>query len=429
MSNPIELPEWAEELFKPYRNKVAWGGRGSSKSWSFAKALLIKGAKEKLRILCAREVQKSLKQSVHQLLHDQIQAMGLGNFYEVLESEIRGKNGTTFDFTGLLQHTVDTIKSYEGADIVWVEEAHSVSKKSWDILIPTIRKPGSEIWVSFNPNLDTDDTWKRFIENPPPRSLVLNVNFQDNPWFPPELEQERIHCLETDPEGYKTIWGGQCRSSIDGAIYAEEMAFAVKEGRITLLPYDPKAKVHAIWDLGWNDSTSIIMAQKIGPSALAVIDYLEDSQKTLDHYANELNRKPYNWGDWWLPHDATHKDLKTGTSVQLMLRKMRQGNRMPKITPNIGVEPGIRVARMTMRQCYFDKMKTARLIECLKRYRRSIPISTGEPAAPVHDEFSHGADAFRYMGVVADQLSNEEVNPFSGAPVISYGVLDQEIGV
>ena len=428
MSGPIELPEWAEPLFEHHRYKVIYGGRGSSKSWSVARALLLKGAKEPLRILCAREIQKSLKESVHQLLSDSIVAMGLGDFYEILETEIRGRNGTTFSFSGLQGHTVDSIKSFEGCDLVWIEEAQTVKAKSWKILTPTIRKPGSEIWITFNPDLDTDDTWMRFIVKTPPRTLLIEVNWEDNPYFPPELEEERLHCLATDPEGYKNIWGGQCRVAVDGAIYAEEMILAVKERRITLLPYDPLAKVHAIFDLGWNDSTSIIMVQKIGPSALAVIDYIEDSHKTIDFYAKELNDRRYNWGDWFVPHDAEHKDLKTGTTIRSMLQKMRKDKRNPKMIPNIGIESGIKMGRQALRVAYFDKIKCERLLECLKRYRRHVSNSTNEPGSPVHDEFSHGADAWRYLGVVASELSNEDDFDASAAPLVEMGVLDPVAG-
>ena len=155
-----QFPEILKFLSEPYRYKILFGGRGSGKSWGVARELLIQGAMRQnpLRILCAREIQRSIKQSVHQLLSDQIQELGLGGFYDVLENEIRGRNGTKFSFTGLANNTVESIKSYEGVDRVWIEEAQTVSKKSWDILIPTIRKPGSEIWVTFNPSLDTDDT-------------------------------------------------------------------------------------------------------------------------------------------------------------------------------------------------------------------------------------------------------------------------------
>jgi len=147
----VEFPEKLKFLFQPKRYKIAKGGRGSGKSWSFARALLIQGAEKKLRILCTREVQKSIKDSVHKLLADQIQSLGFGGFYEVLENEIRGKNGTVFTFAGLATHTIESIKSYEGVDRVWVEEGQVVRKRSWDVLIPTIRKPDSEIWVSYNP--------------------------------------------------------------------------------------------------------------------------------------------------------------------------------------------------------------------------------------------------------------------------------------
>ena len=201
----IDHPEKLKFLFEQHRYKVAHGGRGSAKSWGFARALLILGAKAKLRILCTREIQKSIKDSVHKLLTDQIQALGLGAHYNVLDTEIRGGNGSEFIFAGLQGHTVESIKSYEGVDIVWVEEAQTVQKRSWDILIPTIRKDGSEIWVSMNPELDTDDTYIRFVSSPPAGAVVCAMNWRDNPWFPTVLESERIHCKNTNRDDYDTI--------------------------------------------------------------------------------------------------------------------------------------------------------------------------------------------------------------------------------
>ncbi len=152
-----EFPEKLGFLFYPERYKIAYGGRGSGKSWSFARALLIQGLQSPLRVLCTREIQKSIKDSVHKLLSDQIQLLGLGTLYDVLETTIRSKtNATEFMFSGLSTHTVESIKSFEGCDICWIEEAQTVVKRSWDILTPTIRKDNSEIWVSFNPDLETD---------------------------------------------------------------------------------------------------------------------------------------------------------------------------------------------------------------------------------------------------------------------------------
>jgi len=404
MKLAADFPEKLLFVFDDARYKVAHGGRGSGKSWAFARALLVQAVSKKLRILCTREIQKSIKDSVHRLLSDQIDVMGLGQHFEILDTEIRGNNGSEIIFAGLANHTVESIKSYEGLDRVWCEEAQTISKKSWDILIPTIRKPGSEIWVTFNPVLDTDETWLRFVANPPPDSIVVQVNYSDNPWFPHVLEQERLHSRDTSPDDYSNIWEGKCRSAVQGAIYAGEVATATQEGRICGVPYDHRLKAHAIWDLGWNDSMSIAIVQK-GVAEIRVIDYIEDSFKTLDYYASKLNQMPLNWGYDYLPHDGNTKDFKTGKSTAEILRSF---GRKTKQTPNIGIENGIKAARQTFGRIYFDKIKSARLIECLKRYRRSISATTNEPGAPVHDEYSHGADAFRYLGVVADQLRNED---------------------
>lgn len=418
----IEFPEKLRFLFKPKRYKVAHGGRGSAKSWSFARALLIQGAERKLRILCTREVQKSIKDSVHKLLSDQIEALGLGDFYEILDTEIRGANGTEFTFAGLAQHTVESVKSYEGVDICWIEEAQNVSKFSWEILLPTIRKEGSEIWISFNPMLDTDETWVRFVENPHPDSVVVQVNYSDNPWFSDVLEQERLHCFATNPTDYPNIWEGKCRTAVIGAIYAGEVGQAILDDRIRPVPYDPRKKVHAIWDLGFNDSMAIIMVQS-GAMELRVIDYIEDNRRTLESYVGELKAKNYNWGYDYLPHDGFSSDYKSGTTADKILRSM--GRRVME-TPNIGIENGIKAARSLFPAVYFDKSKTARLIECLKRYRRTIS-RTGAEGAPLHDEYSNGADAFRYLGVVGNSLSNEDEytrgNAFS-----SFGVIDSVAG-
>lgn len=398
-----DFPEPLQFLFEPMRYKVAYGGRGSTKSWSFARALLALGANRKLRILCAREIQKSIDQSVHLLLSDQIKLLQLEHFYRITNTEIIGINGTEFSFSGLSDVTAASLKSYEGVDIVWVEEAQAVTKKSWDTLIPTIRKDGSEIWISFNPELDTDETYVRFVVNPPPNSIVRFINYNDVPeFFPIVLEQERVHCKLVSPDDYDTIWGGKCRSAVVGAIYAKEVELAVREQRICNVPYNPLLKVHTIWDLGWNDSMFISLVQKVR-SEITVIESIEDSHKTLDWYLAELIKKNYNWGYDFLPHDGDHGNIFTGMTAKKTLESFK---RKVKIVPNLPVEEGIKIARMSFRQMVFDKNKAARLVECLKRYKRHVP-KHGEPASPVHDQYSHGADNFRYLSVVADQLTNE----------------------
>lgn len=399
-----EFPAKLRFLFAPARYKVAHGGRGSGKSWGFARALLIQGAAEPLRILCTREVQKSIKDSVHKLLSDQIQALGLGGFYQVLENEIRGKNGTEITFAGLATHTIESIKSYEGVDRVWIEEGQVVRKRSWDVLIPTIRKPGSEIWVTYNPELETDETHQRFAINPPPDAVVAQVNYSDNPWFPAELESERQHSKLVNPKDYDWIWEGKCKPAVAGAIYYDEVSKAETENRICNVPYDPLLKVHVVFDLGWNDAMAISLVQK-HTSEIRVIEYIEDSHKTLDHYSNELLTRRHRWGTVYLPHDGRHKDFKTGKSAEDIMKALGW---TVAITPNMSIEDGLRMTRMTFGRMYFDKVKTERLIQCAKRYRRSINQQTQEPGAPLHDEWSHGADNLRYIAVNAEKMSNDD---------------------
>ena len=396
-----QFPDKLDFLFQPHRYKVAYGGRGSGKSWGFARALLLQASNKPLRILCAREIQRSIRQSVHQLLTDQIQALGLGPFYEVLESEIRGINGSLFSFTGLANNTVESIKSFEGVQIVWCEEAQTISRKSWDILIPTIRKPDSEIWVSFNPNIDTDNTYTRFVVEPPDNSKVVKVNWQDNPWFPQVLEDERQHSLKTNPD-YANIWEGDCKAAVDGAIYSNEIREAQEGNRITTVPYDPMMKVHVVMDLGWNDSMSVILCQK-GISDLRIIGYIEDDHRTLDSYSAQLKNLSYNWGTMFLPHDGQSKDFKHGISAEEIMKKLGWDIR---IVPKADIESGIKLARMNFHRIYFDK-SAQRLVECLKNYRRSINSATNEPGAPLHDEYSHGADAFRYLCTSIESMKNE----------------------
>ena len=190
-SRTVRTPKVFKPLYEPMRYKVFWGGRGGAKSTAYADALIAQGDSEPLRILCAREIQKSIKESVYQLLVDRIKA-GKYDRYEILSREIRHPNGTRFFFEGLWQN-IDSIKSIEGVDRCWVEEANTVSEDSWKKLIPTIRKPGSEIWASFNPELKSDPVYQRFVINTPPNSIVQKVSWRDNPWFTQEMKDEMEH--------------------------------------------------------------------------------------------------------------------------------------------------------------------------------------------------------------------------------------------
>jgi phage terminase large subunit len=405
------LPPKLEPFEKrPARYKVAYGGRGSGKSWGVARLLLDFGTRSRLRVLCAREIMRTISESVHQLLRDQIGELGLSEFYSVTDNAIRGANGTEFYFAGLRSQDAHKLKSYEGVDICWVEEAQVVSKRSWDILLPTIRKPMSEIWVTFNPELDTDETYQRFVAHPPEQSVVVKMNYTDNPWFPEVLELERRTLLARDPEAHRNVWEGECRSAVEGAIYAKEVAALYESGRVRPCPYDPLLPVHTVWDLGWNDQTSIALVQRA--SEIRIIGYIEDSHRTLADYTAQLRAMPYLWGQDWLPHDGRAKDYKSGKSAEEMMRAMQ---RDPRIVENLDIESGIKAARMIFPRVYIDP-KAERLLHCLKRYRRTINASTNEPGPPMHDEFSHGADCFRYLALCVDQMGNSKpvLDPYAG---------------
>lgn len=411
-----DVPEVLLPFTRPGRYKVAHGGRGSGKSWSVARLLVARAAAEPIRVLCARETQKSIQESVHKLLKDQIGALGLDARFEVQETRILGTNGSEFSFAGIRQQGVTNLKSFEGVDVCWVEEAQVVTKRSWDVLIPTIRKPGSEIWITFNPELDTDETYTRFVLSPPDDALVVACNWSDNPWFPPELDKERRDWLKRDPEGYKTTWEGHCRAALEGAIYAAEIASLQADGRLCNAPYDPLLKVHTVWDLGWNDSMSIILAQRSGSGEVRVIDYIEDSHRTLDSYVAELRERPYQWGLDFIPHDGRSRDFKSGKSTEEILQSL---GRSVVVLGRDDIEEGIRSARMMFPRCWVDR-KAQALINRLKRYRRTQNASTGEFGAPLHDENSHGADCWRYLAMAEPQMTNDDWGGSLNYPKMGY---------
>jgi phage terminase large subunit len=402
-------PKLAEMLFKPSRYKFIRGGRGSSKSWSIARALIIKAFSKPERILCTREVQKSIKQSVHQLLKDQIEQLGLQSFFTILENEIRGLNGSAFYFSGLSDQTTTSIKSFEGCTLVWCEEAQAISDTSWEILKPTIRVNGSEIWVTYNPQLDTDATHIMAVVNPAPDTLSIELNYGDNPWFPEVLEKERLHAMATmKPEDYAHIWEGQCKPAVEGAIYFDAMSATINGNRIREVPHDASLKTHVVFDLGMSDAMTLILVQKVA-SEIRVIHYIEGTQRILADYSAELrglklDDQPMNWGNLYLPHDGFHVRHQSGKDDASILRGLGWD---VQPVPNTGINTGIDRAREMFPRVYFNKDRTQRLVECLKRYRWNINSKTGEAVAPLHDSFSHGADAFRYLALTEGMMSND----------------------
>ena len=405
MPTPLEITEeLAGLLIPPARYKVAYGGRGSGKSWAFARVLLAKGTEKPLKILCARELHISIAESVHALLAGQIYAMGLQSFYQIKDKEIVGMNGTQFIFSGI-RTNIDKIKSMEGLDIVWVEEARNVSKTSWGVLTPTVRKPNSEIWVTFNPELMEDETYKRFVIDPPATAKVLEINFNGNPWFPEVLREEMEDLKKKDYDEYLTVWQGKCRQFLDGAIYAKEIRLATEENRITKVPVAPHLPVHTFWDLGHRDHTSIWFAQ-FSQGEYRIIDFYQCFGEHIGHYLEVLQKKSYLYGIHWLPHDAAAENLR-GPSIEIQVRKMYPNG--VRVLDRVGIEQGINAGRRIFPLCWFDAEKCADGLAALRRYRYEVNVDTNQRSkTPLHDEYSDAADAFRYLALSLESGKKKE---------------------
>lgn len=403
-----DFPEKLQFLFAPSRYKVAWGGRGGAKSWGFARALLILGLQKPLRILCARETQKSIEESVHKLLSDQISQMDLRK-YEVAKTSITSPNGTEFIFAGIRQSTASNLKSYEGCDIAWVEEAQALSKRSWNILIPTIRKEGSEIWVSFNPELESDDTYQRFVVSPPESAKVVRIGWQDNPWIPAVLLEEMKDLRKRSEDDYQHIYGGTCKQVVEGAIYKREIIAAEKNGQFCRVPYEKTHPVNTFWDLGFGDNTSIWFEQSIG-FEFRFIDHLSGSLQSLGYYLKAMQERGYTYGLHFLPWDGAAKELGTGRSIQEQIAGIYGAGNV-RCVKKLAVTDGIEAVRAIFPKCYFDSEKCADGLRSLRHYRYGYDekLMTFE-RAPLHDWASHDADALRTAAVgVKEEARTEPV--------------------
>lgn len=216
----IETPAVFLPLLEASRYKGAWGGRGSGKSHFFAELLIERCIMGKTDAVCVREVQRSLQQSVKKLLESKIEALGVGKHFDVKLDYIGTPYGGRIIFQGMQNHTADTIKSLEGYDVAWVEEAQSLSQRSLDLLRPTIRKPGSELWFSWNPNLETDpvDSLLRG-ETPPPGAVVVKANYRDNPWLPEVLADELAYDQRRDPDKFAHVWLGEYQRNSEARVF------------------------------------------------------------------------------------------------------------------------------------------------------------------------------------------------------------------
>jgi len=400
MQIDVEIPKAFIDIFKPYRYKVYYGGRGGGKSHVIARYLLISGMKEKSRFLCARELQGSIQDSVHKLLSDIIvNDKGFSKFYTIQKATIIGLNGTEFLFKGL-KHNITEIKSTEGVDKCWIEEAEKVSSTSWETLIPTIRKESSEIIVSFNTKNTTDPTYERFIKNKDDTMLVKKVSWRDNPFFPEVLNRERLKLEQVDPDAYAHIWEGEADMRRNGAVYAKQINQARTEGRVTNVPYDPSCEVFTAWDLGFGDTTAIWWLQYVGRE-LRWIDFYENAGEQLQHYVDVLKSKPYNYSSIMaeLPHDGAHGNIR-GESVSIQLNSMGIKNRV--LPREQDITAGIELVRQTLQYSVFDQGKCSQGIKALESYHYEWDdVRQSFKKSPLHDWSSNAADAARYASRAA----------------------------
>ena len=378
--SPVRVTNPFDRLRERARYKVYYGGRGGAKSWAFARALLIFADKWSLRILCAREFQNSINDSVHRLLCDQIDMLGLSHRFEVTLTSIRNtETGSQFLFKGL-RHSVQEIKSLEGVDICWVEEAQSVSKDSWEILIPTIRKEGSEIWISFNPLDATDPTYQRFVVTPPPMTVVEKVGWQDNPFFPATLDAERRHMLATDPEAYDHIWEGNPRTLSEAVIFGR---------RVSVETFDtPTEGVRFFYGADWgfaHDPTALVRGW-IDAETLFIDHEAFGYGVEIDETAQLFDSVPGS-RDWPIKADCSRPE-----TISYMRRQGFQIDAAEKWPGS--VEDGIAHLKGFKRIVVHERCK--HIAQEFRLYSYKVDKQTGDILPIIVDKHNHGIDALRY---------------------------------
>jgi len=391
-----------------------YGGRGSAKSWSVSRKLILRAVEKPLLILCTRELQRSIKQSVHRLIRDQISLMGLSGFFDITDNSIKAKNGSEFIFLGT-KHNPEEIKSTEGVDICWIEEGHNLTEASWDIIDPTIRKEGSEIWVTFNTRFKFDHIYQLFVANlPPPGSWVQKVNYEDNPYFDQTTMPEQMdHMRIVDYEKYLYVWKGELKTLAQGAIFGTQILKAKAEGRLCNIPVVNGSSVYTFWDLGRNDHTAIFFMQQIGKE-YRFIDYYECRLEDIEHYARVVlgqatdkemikynisqaqqdRRNSFIYAEHYMPHDVEAQALGMKLSRK---QQFNDANIKPiRVVPRIGKkEDAISMARQIFAEVWIDEKHCERGIECLSNYRYEYNDDKDtHNQSPHHDWSSNGADAF-----------------------------------
>lgn len=418
MTLQVEVPRKLKPLLLPKRYKGAYGGRGGAKSHFFAEQVILQCYKRTCRVVCIREVQNSIKDSVRQLLIDKIHKLGLEQYFDILETEIRGANGSFIVFKGMQSYNADNIKSLEAFDIAWVEEAQTLSQHSLDLLRPTLRKEGSELWFSWNPRYKTDPVDKFFRKNPPPDAIAVSINWMDNPWFTEVLKKELEHDFWIDPDKAEHIWNGAYGAG-QGAILAKYVNQAERQQRIRDdVRYDPDgALIELSCDLGFRDTTGWWYWQrKLG--GFSVLKYEGesgwDAQDWIQriHYVLKEELKISRIGKIWLPHDARAKTFQSKhSSVEQFIEAF--GADKVAIVPQTRKEHQINAARTVIQRCEFNKTLCESGLDGLMAWEFEWSEENNVfSREPLHNWASHPADAFSYgCQMMQEQEANRPANP------------------
>lgn len=411
----IEVPRAFKPLLLPKRYKGAYGGRGGAKSHFFAEQMIAQCYRQTTRAVGIREIQKSIRDSVHQLLSDKIQKLGLGAQFQILETEIRGPRNSHIIFRGMQSFNADSIKSLEGYDLAWAEEAQTLSQRSLDLLRPTIRKEGSEIWFGWNPRYRTDPVDQFFRKSPSADCVSVCVNWRDNPWFPAVLRRDMEHDKEVDPDLAEHIWEGGYEIG-HGAILARWIERAERAKKINDdVAFDPKGPgVEISCDLGFRDtSTWWFWQRRIGGAA--VVDYdrgsgLEASD-WIDRLKARLSERGYRLGRIWLPHDARNKTFNSKHSaMEQFLRAF--GADHVAIVPVSKVPDRINAARTFVRQCEFHATNCEEGLNGLRAWEYDYdPDNLIYSREPKHNWASHDGDGFSYGCQVMQGLKPPKDEP------------------
>lgn len=396
----IATPRVFLPLLAPARYKGAYGGRMGMKSHFYAEMLIERCIMDATRAVCIREVQKSIKQSVKLLLEDKIKSLGVSSLFEVLESEIRHrKNGSLIIFQGMQNHTADSIKSLEGFDVAWWEEAQTASARSLELLIPTIiRKPTAELWFSWNPD-DDEDPIEGLMRgnNPLKNAVVVYTTYKDNKYLDPSVIAEIEADRTRDPARFNHVWLGDYNKTLDGAIYANEILKAFEDKRVCKVLPLPGKPIETFWDLGKRDHTAIWFGQ-INMGEYRILDFYQNRGKDLPHYFDEIAKRGYRLGTIWLPHDA-EQDRLTGT-IASIIRNQYPNNSVRVIKRMAKKGIGIEAVRRIFPQCYFDEEKTRLGLKALGKFKYDVDPDTGKYSKePEHDENSDAADAFAQLAL------------------------------